>query len=54
MYSEKNNKNIFEKLRSRVYVTEKKQKNDKNIDNNEKTENSLKTERHKSDYYVTD
>ena len=32
----------------------KKQKNDKNIDNNKRIENSFKMKKYKSEYYVTD
>ncbi len=53
MYSERNNKNRFKKLRSKAYVIEK-QENDKNTDNNKKIKNFLKVKNHKFNYYVTD
>jgi len=57
MYSERNNqdrynKSQYNKLRSRVYVTEKQEDDmSKNI-NNEEAENSLEVKKHEFDYYV--
>jgi len=55
VYDERNNnrdrydKNQYDKSRSRAYVVKKQEKNEIN---NEETENSVKTENHKSDYYI--
>jgi len=52
VYSERNNKDRFKKLKPRVYVVKEQEDNKKN--NNKRTENSFKVKNYKSSYYAAD